>query len=380
MTAQLPITPAVLRWARIRSGYSIEELESKKQFARIRQWECEDSNVYPTYNQLESLADKFKVPVAVFFFPEPPDVPTINKTFRTVETRFIDSLPPRITHLLRKAKAFQLSLSELHTRPLLTESLITRQFANHSTKNFTELAMQVRNYLGITVQQQTKWRDENEALAAWRQALTGAGIYVFKDQFRVEGYSGFCLFDEHFPIIYVNNTNTKTRQIFTLFHELAHLLFQTSGIDFNEYNRDQIEYLESSKIEIDCNKFAANFLVPDYEFEQIYQPTDKSEHSVEQIAKYFHVSRELIYRKILDRNDITQSQYKTAVSQWTAQIKPKTSGGDFYRTIIAYLGSDYIKLAFSNYYQNKIDEYQLADYLNIKHKQLEKFEKYYIKE
>ena len=332
MAAQLPITPAVLRWARIRSGYSLEELENKKQFARIRQWECEDSNVYPTYNQLEGLADKFKVPVAVFFFPEPPDVPTINKTFRTVESTFIDGLPPRITYLLRKAKAFQLSLSELHTEPLQTESLITRQLANPTTKNFTELAMQVRNYLGITVQQPTKWRDENEALAAWRQALTGAGIYVFKDQFRVEGYSGFCLFDEHFPIIYVNNTNTKTRQIFTLFHELAHLLFQTSGIDFNEYNRDQIEYLESSKIEIDCNKFAANFLVPDYEFEQIYQPTDKSEHSVEQIAEYFHVSRELIYQKILDRNNITQSQYKTAVSQSSAQIKPKTSGGDFYRT------------------------------------------------
>ena len=34
-----------------------------------------------------------------------------------------------------------------------------------------------------------------------------------------------------FSDIYVNNSAAKTRQIFTLFRELGHLLFHTSGID-----------------------------------------------------------------------------------------------------------------------------------------------------
>src|SRR3546814_17029352 len=48
--------------------------------------------------------------------------------------------------------------------------------------------------------------------------------------FRTDDFSGFCLYDEEFPIIYVNNSSAKTRQIFTYFHELAHLVFHTSGI------------------------------------------------------------------------------------------------------------------------------------------------------
>ena len=380
MAAQLPITPAVLRWARLRSGYSIEELENTKQLAKIRLWESEDTSVFPTYNQLETLSNKLKLPIAVFFFPEPPEVPDINKTFRTVESKFLDSLPPRITYLLRKAKVFQLNLSELHSDSAQVEKPITGKFTDQTTNNTTELATQVRNYLGISVQQQTKWKDENEALSAWRKALIAAGVYVFKDQFRVDGYSGFCLFDDRFPIIYVNNTNTKTRQIFTLFHELGHLLLETSGIDLTQNNTDNVESLEANKTEIDCNKFADNFLVPDYEFKHLYQPDNITEQSIEKIAKHFHVSRELIYRKILDRNGITKSEYKKAVSQWTAQIKPKNSSGNFYRSTISYLGADYIQLAFSNFYQNKIDEYQLADYLNIKPKNLEKLEEYYIKE
>jgi Zn-dependent peptidase ImmA (M78 family) len=56
-------------------------------------------------------------------------------------------------------------------------------------------------------------------------------VSVFKDAFRVDDYSGFCLYDDEFPLIYVNNSTSKTRQIFTLFHELAHLISHTSGID-----------------------------------------------------------------------------------------------------------------------------------------------------
>ena len=83
----------------------------------------------------------------------------------------------------------------------------------------------------MSLANQYAWPDDETALKTWRKVLTDAGVFVFKDAFRVEGYSGFSLYDDEFPIIYVNNSATKTRQIFTLFHELAHLLFHTSGID-----------------------------------------------------------------------------------------------------------------------------------------------------
>ena len=50
-----------------------------------------------------------------------------------------------------------------------------------------------------------------------------------QEVFQAEGLFGFCLQDDEFPIIYLNNSAAKSRQIFSLFHELAHLLLRTSG-------------------------------------------------------------------------------------------------------------------------------------------------------
>ncbi len=64
----IPITPSIVTWARKRAGFSLED--AQLEFKKIAEWEGDDE-VYPTYPQLEKLADKFKVPIAVFFFPDP---------------------------------------------------------------------------------------------------------------------------------------------------------------------------------------------------------------------------------------------------------------------------------------------------------------------
>mgnify|MGYP000551277945 FL=1 len=51
-------------------------------------------------------------------------------------------------------------------------------------------------------------------------------------------------------------------------------------------------------------------------------------------------------------------------------------GGDHYNTKIAYLGTEYINLAFQRFYQNRIDSDQLADILDTKPKNLTRLEEY----
>ena len=143
------------------------------------------------------------------------------------------------------------------------------------------MAERVRGYLGITLADQYAWSDDETALKAWRKVLQDVGIFVFKDAFRVEGYSGFSLYEDVFPIIYVNNSSTKTRQIFTLFHELADLLFHTSGIDTPE-DRYIARLAEHQKrVEILCNRFAAQFLVPEAAFNEQIAGRDHSERTAE---------------------------------------------------------------------------------------------------
>lgn len=212
----------------------------------------------------------------------------------------------------------------------------------------------------------------------WRQALYRVGIFIFKDAFREESFSGFSLYDKLFPIIYVNNSAAKTRQIFTLFHELAHLLFQTSGID--PIDGQYIERLtqQPRRIEVLCNRFAAQFLVPDKAFGSAFAGHEATERTAEILASHFHVSREFIFRRFLDRGLITQDNYTRAAQRWAEQ-KQEGSGGNPYWSKLAYLGRDYVALAFSQYHENRIDEVQLGEYLDMKAKNVGALEEYFVR-
>jgi Zn-dependent peptidase ImmA (M78 family) len=199
-------------------------------------------------------------------------------------------------------------------------------------------------------------------------------VYVFKDAFHAPNYFGFCLYDDEFPIIYINNSSAKSRQIFTLFHELGHLLFQTSGIDIlDDPFLDHLGGTEQ-RIEIICNGLAARVLVPDDVLDKMLTGVKIGRDAAMQFASRFSVSREVIYRKFLDRGLIDAGEYATAAKEWAAQMKPKESdSGNYYNSHRAYLGQRYIDLAFARYYQQRFDRGQLAEYLNLKPKNLPTF-------
>ena len=358
----IPINPAVLTWARSRAGFSLEE--ARQYFKDIEAWEDPAVESGPSYPQLEKLADRFKTPIAVFFFPEPPDLEPIGNSFRTMPDPQFELIPRRVRFLLRKAKALQLNLSELNNGANPAKNLVTRDLSFPVNVDIPQMARDVRDYLGITLEQQMGWNSPEKALENWRYRLHDFGIFVFKDAFQQSDYSGFCLYDDEFPIIYVNNSTSKTRQIFTLFHELAHLLFHTSGVD--KVRDDYIDALvgDAKRIEILCNRFAARFLVPDDAFDAEFVGMEADRETAALLAGRFHVSREVIYRMMLDRGRIDQGEYEAAAAVWAGQ-KKGGSGGDYYNNQIAYLGPRYISLAFQQYYNNRIDQGQLADYLNI---------------
>ena len=373
---QMPITPTIVTWARNRAGFSIEE--AQKSFKKISLWEKGDD--LPTYPQLEQLSEKFKVPVAVFFFPEAPNVPEIDQTFRTLTQDDLDSIPPKVRLLLRKASAMQINLAELNDGRNQADQLVTKDFTFNVDQDIDSLAGQLRDYLGITLEEQFSWSSTEDALENWRQLLTEHGVYVFKDAFKEGNFYGFCLYDETFPIIYVNNSAAKTRQIFTIFHELAHLLFHTSGIDVIDDAYINMLPENSRKIEIACNRFAAKFLVPETSLSHELANLPHTRDSASLLANKYCVSREVIYRNFLDRGIIGQSEYTSAAQNWKdSGKKTNSSGGNYYYSQLAYLGRSYVGLAFEKFYQNKFDTVQLAEYLNITPKNVPTFEDKYLK-
>lgn len=366
----LPVTPAVITWARNQAGYSLHE--AAKYFKKIEAWEqAQDA---PTYPQLEQMAEKFRCPVAVFFFPEPPDVPPIENSFRTIVSGGLAQLPRFVRVLLRRAQAMQLNLAELNDGRNPADRIITRDLSFSLDTPVATIADRIRAYLGVPIDSQIKWPNVEESLEKWRDVFASVGIYVFKDAFHAEQYFGFCLYDNDFPIIYVNNSSTKSRQIFTLFHELGHLLFHTSGVDITGEPLALIDK-DAARVEVICNALAGAFLVPEADFFNALGNMPPNRDTAKILADRFNVSREVIYRRFLDRGMISEAEYSDASEAWRQQMKkPKEGSGNYYNTMISYLGDHYIKLAFRRYYRNQISEIQLSEYLNIKPRNLPTFE------
>ena len=380
-TDRMPVTPEVIRWAREQAGVSLAEAQGS--FRDIERWESGD--VQPTYCQLEKYADQFKVPIAVFFFPEPPQLPPISKSFRTLPSGKFDELPTRVRLLIRKAKAIQLGIEEVFPTEGTNRKFMLLDLDFDKETPIKKMARDVRSYLNVSIDDQRSWNSASHALNNWRSAFFRSGVFVFKDQFRDNMFNGFCLYDKFTPLIYVNNSSTKTRQIFTLFHELAHLLFRTSGIDSveSEYDFDHdlsstdLNSSQTSSIEVKCNAFATEALVPNIEVEKYIDSMEVAEETVEAIASNFHVSREVILRRFRDQGLVSQDQYMSAVTKWNRQQRTKNASGNFYNNIITYLGREYIGVVLKRYYANQISEEQLADYLNVKVKNLEGIELHY---
>ncbi|HEY6000541.1 MAG TPA: ImmA/IrrE family metallo-endopeptidase [bacterium] len=118
--------------------------------------------------------------------------------------------------------------------------------------------------------------------------------------------SGFLLREGESTIIGVNNLHPRTRQNFTVAHELGHLRLHpnSSFVDrkLSFYARDSRSGKAVDEREIDANRFAAALLMP----EKLLRPYIHAknvdlgdEHLLESIARKFGVSTQaLTYRLI----------------------------------------------------------------------------------
>ncbi len=376
MKEKLPINKDVLIWARTSIGLSTDEVADKfKKTSRdIEEWE--DGTTSPTYSQLERLAHEiYKRPLAVFFFPTVPTEETPKTDFRTLPDTIIEKLPPEILKLYRRAKLFQLYLEELYEGSNPVQKSLIDSFVMNERSGIESITKDIRKELGITIDEQARWNSAETAFKKWREVLESHGVFVFKDAFKNDTYSGFCLYDSKYPIIFVNNSMPDSRQVFTLFHELCHLLYRSGGIDFrsNEIMHTFNGYYLN--IEVSCNKFSNEFLVPQEVFDS-FQPLISETH-FQHLADYFSVSREVIMRNYLDRGLIDENYYKQMATKWIEKAKEhkdESTGGNYFYNQKAYLGDKYINLVYRKYYQNQIAIDNVAEYLNIKAKNLPAFE------
>jgi len=294
----------------------------------------------------------------------PPKEAPLPKDFRTRPSEEKQTLKPKTYLAIRKAKRFQYSAIELF-KELGKEPKELPIKANVSDNPET-LAEKVRTQFGIKGFPGITSPTKEAALDEWIKILENNGILVFQISLtKNKEISGFSLINEDVPAIILRRTDETSAKIFTLFHELAHLLLREGGIcDLEESDIPHEKF---------CNHFAGAFLVPKDKLlnhsiiKANIETREWPEDFLRDIARDFNVSREVILRRLLILGLTTETHYRKKHKEWKSKYKEPFGRGkrDEVKICLQERGKRYTSMVFEAYNRKKIDGMALADYMGV---------------
>lgn len=375
------VNPKILKWARESAHLTVQQVAEKikKPESVVMAWE--EGSQSPTWSQLEKVAyELYKRPTAIFFFPAPPTIDPKPTQFRSMPGRDLELLQPQTVYLIRKARAWQIALAELFNGKSPVETPIWKQTSLDINANSSIQAETIRKILLRNLNYKINGLKPELALKEWRKVIEACGVFVFKHSFKQKDISGFCLEDEEFPIIVLNNSTSFTRQIFSLMHELAHIVLRRDSICSLDDSIVQRLTDTDLKIEVFCNSMASYLLVEESEFNHELKDIKIgeviSDEFINRLASQFSVSRAVITRRLLDLNYISSAYYAEKTETWDQQIRhrPDHGGGNFYYTQNSYLSQNFLREIFAQHSQHRLSLDEAAELIGIPAKNFEGLE------
>jgi len=360
--------PDVLKWARDALMLSKPKAAESTQISMSRLEQLESGEKLPTMDELRAMSKTYNRTIATLLLQKTPNEKPLPKDRRTINSANLGIFHEKTIMAVRKARALVYSLLELKEDAGIT----VPQF--HYKANLQDAAVNVAELLRKNWQldEYRQLENVNDALDAYIEHIESLGVAVFQLSLTQDNLRGFSLIDEQMPVIAIKRGSEQpTAKIFTLFHELGHILLNEGGIcDINfDANAQQIEKW--------CNAFAAEILVPSDQLLQMnivreYASTNEKKWTKKdliELANYFHVGPLAILRCLLEHNLTTAAFYKEKHEVWNKPSFGKAKepeGRNIPKETIKEKGRTYISLAFKAFDQNRIDLKDLSDFLGVR--------------
>jgi len=329
---RVSVKPEMLRWACVRAGFDADSLAHR--FPQLSAWERGETE--PTFRQVEEFAKATHTAIGYFFLPEPPVEKVPIPDFRTIELGTVEAPSPDLLDTIYLCQQRQ----EWYRDFVRFGGEKTVSFVGSVgvTADVEKTAAVIRTALKFDLDSRRKARTWAEALSQFIAQADEAGILVMVNgvvgnnnhrKLDPNEFRGFALSDDLAPLVFVNGADTKSAQMFTLAHELAHIWLGQSAL-----SNDSTASHPTHAVELWCNQVAAEILVPLAIFREEYRRAADLREETQRLAKCYKVSTLVILRRMHDAGGLTDDELWSAYHQELAHLRaiPKGSGGDFYLT------------------------------------------------
>jgi Zn-dependent peptidase ImmA (M78 family) len=338
--SRVAVSRPVLRWALQRSRRDAAAL--RKKVPKLPDWL--EGKSQPTLRQLEDFARATSTPLGYLFLAEPPEERLPIPHFRTRRDTHLERPSPDLLETVQAMERRQQWMREY----LIEEGQQPLAFVGSAKRDDEppSVAREMRRVLALENGWAAEQRTWTQALAELREKMEAAWILVAVNgivgnnthrKLDPEEFRGFVLADQYAPLVFVNGADAKAAQMFTLAHELAHLwLGSSAAFDLRELQPADDE------TERACNRIAAEFLVPEREFQEFWPAVRQEPERFQAIARRFKVSELVAARRAQDLRLIGGAEfhdfYQRYLTNERRKDSKKSSGGDFYATQNVRLG------------------------------------------
>jgi Zn-dependent peptidase ImmA (M78 family)/transcriptional regulator with XRE-family HTH domain len=336
---RVAVRPELLHWARERAGI-VDVSELLGRFPKFAAWEAGEAQ--PTLKQLEAFARAVHVPIGYLFLPTPPDEPLPIPDFRTHDGRGVRRASPDLLDMLYACQERQGWYRDFALTVRLPEAAFVGS-ANLRERP-EDVAARMAQALGFDLAARAACRNWEEALRLFISQADGIGALVMvsgvvlsnnRRTLDPEEFRGFALADTRAPLVFINGADTKSGQMFTLAHELAHLWLGASAVSdasaapLTGYRREEVW----------CNAIAAELLVPLAALRPALRRDEPLDQSLGRLARQFKVSTLVVLRRLLDAGALDRPAFDRAWASERARLRELAAagagGGDFYRTTLS---------------------------------------------
>lgn len=351
MRVDVTVSKDILDW--VMSRIRMEEI-SATVAQRLLQWYNGEKT--PTFNQVEEASRATGIPLGYFFLTTPPKEALPLLDYRTVDSLELQKPSRNLIDTIHNMEQIQ----EWAKDELVRSGASALPFVG-SLKNNSQYSMfvsKVREILDLPIDWFSQSKTPDDSFRYIRSKISDAGVIVMMNgivgnnthrPLAIDEFRAFALVDNYAPLVFINSNDSTSGRLFSLLHELVHILMGKS----NFYNDRYSAHGQINPAETICNAVAAEILVPDVLFvskwnEAIAQ--SDTEATIASLAKFFKCGMTVIARKALDHCFITKQLY-AKVSQLAVQLynehkkkAKESSGGDFYKTAVSRIDQRFFRM------------------------------------